>query len=182
MRRLLLLFFCASCSAAEPSPSPAPPCEQTCQDEVAARSLREAMKLAYNLTLQGKPVGTHDETTPCPLGGRARVHGVATSNATQGTTDVALVYEFVECAYLQKSSAPKENYHVRITGLVSQQGVLAVQPTATTAMNLLSDDLRIDGVVHDPPSPVTVSCAFRAGQSGSRLSGTLCGRTFSVDL
>src|SRR5262249_43464304 len=84
MRRSLSVGFCviavAACSG--PKPAPAPPCDQACQDGAALRGMRETVKLVYNLKLQGKPVGMHDETTPCPGGGTAHVTGTAMSNAT----------------------------------------------------------------------------------------------------
>ena len=32
--------------------------------QIALRAIRESMKVAFNLTLQGKPVGPHDVTAP----------------------------------------------------------------------------------------------------------------------
>ena len=50
------LHLCACASDIEAEP--APPCDQLCQDSNALRAVREGMKLIYNLTLQGKPVGS----------------------------------------------------------------------------------------------------------------------------
>lgn len=80
------------------------------------RAMREIVKLAYNITLQGKPVGDHDETVPCPQGGDVRVVGSATSNAVQGATFVKLEYTFAQCTYLQRDTDPKQNYRMTMTG------------------------------------------------------------------
>src|SRR5689334_14405646 len=96
----LLLLTLTACGSKVSDPPPPPPCDEECKDEIALRALRETTKLAFNLTLQGKPVGEHDRSTPCPLGGTARVAGVATSNAVQGATEVKLVYVLAACGYL----------------------------------------------------------------------------------
>ena len=127
------LFALAASGCADEQAEASPPCEETCQDETAVRALRETMKLVYNLTLQGNPVGPQDESTPCPLGGSAHVFGTATSNAQFGATEVALTYELVDCHYLSRDEQPGENYDMTVTGTVTQSGTLAVQPTATTA-------------------------------------------------
>ena len=69
-------------------------------------SFDEGMKLIYNLTLQGKPVGTQMPFVPCPQGGLASVAGVATSNAEQGATEVNLTYGFQDCNYLRRDEEP----------------------------------------------------------------------------
>ena len=76
---VLALPTSACSSSIGASPPPPPPCDAECQDQIALRSLREGMKLVYNLTLQGKPVGPQDATVPCPLGGSAHVFNAALS-------------------------------------------------------------------------------------------------------
>src|SRR5262249_1787750 len=80
---LLVGYGCGRSAGNKPA---APPCDQKCADGNAIRAYREMLKLMYNVTLQGKPVGPQDQTAPCPLGGTARVFGNATSNALQGAT------------------------------------------------------------------------------------------------
>jgi hypothetical protein len=160
-----------------------PPCDQLCQDQTGLRTMREAMKLVFNLTLQGKPVGMHDFTVPCPLGGKARIFGDAQSNATQGSTFVKLTYVLEACAVLQRDDKPKENYRMTVSGTIRQEGTIAVQPTATTALAMQSEDVTLTGTVYDPPIPYEAkSCAVVLQQMGSRLSGTLCGRATTTDL
>ncbi|HMR09522.1 MAG TPA: hypothetical protein PKA88_27270 [Polyangiaceae bacterium] len=176
---LLLVTACGDPGEADP----APPCEQECQDANALRALRETTKLVFNLTLQGKPVGSHDETTPCPQGGSARVFGEATSNAVQGASELSLTYEFSACHYLSRDDEPDENYDVVIDGTLTQVGTLAVQPTATTALVMKSDALSIEGTVYDPPKPYSAAaCIVELGQSGNDLSGTICGRSAGLKL
>jgi len=175
----VLLLGCSGRSSAQA----APPCDQACQDKVALLAIRETMKLAFNLTLQGKPVGAHDERTACPQGGTVRVYGSASSNAIQGATEVDLAYEFVQCGYLQKDTEPNENYDVVLNGKVVQKGTLAVQPTSTTALTMSSEALSVEGKVHDPPLPYAEkACVLTLGQDGNKLAGKMCGRTVGVDL
>jgi hypothetical protein len=188
-RTLLLLacvagLICAACgSDVGPSPAAPPPCEQLCQDQTGLRTLREAMKLVFNLTLQGKPVGKHDYTVPCPLGGKARIFGEAFSNASQGSTDVKLTYVLEGCTVLERDDEPEENYRMTVSGTIEQAGVIAVQPSATTALSMKSADVTLSGTVYDPPIPYEAkSCPVLLSQTGSRLSGTLCGRDTTTDL
>lgn len=174
-----LLLGCSGKSTAQTTP----PCDQACQDKVALLAIRETMKLAFNLTLQGKPVGVHDERTACPQGGTVRVYGSASSNAIQGATEVDLAYEFVQCGYLQKDTEPNENYDVVLSGNVVQKGTLAVQPTSTIALTMSSAALTVEGKVYDPPLPyVERACVLTLGQDGNKLAGKVCGRTVGVDL
>ncbi len=157
--------------------TPSPPCDQRCVDGVALRALRESLKLAYNLTLQGKAVGPQSGETDCPDGGRVSVTGVATSNAVQGATEIDLTFTFAGCGYHRTSGDPDKNYSVTIDGVVRERGTLAVQPTATTALLLSSEALELRGEVYDPPSSVEAgACALTASQSGNDVTGTLCGR------
>lgn len=159
-------------------PAPAPPCDSACQDGVALRGVREMLKLAYNLTLQGQPVGPQDRTHACPEGGTVHVFGTASSNAVQGSTTVDLTYVFDQCAYLQKDATPEENYSLTLEGTITEQGTLAVQPSSSTAAMFASDALTITGTVHDPPFPFDADgCATTFTQNGNDVSGALCGRT-----
>lgn len=171
----------SGCSADEAAPSKT--CDAECRDESAVRSLREVIKVVYNLTLQANRVGEQDETTRCPLGGSARVQGFASSLAEQGATELLLVYELDECAYLQRDDEPEESYDVVISGAVSEQGILAVQPTATTALIFEADSISLAGTVYDPPvSYAEPDCALRFGQDGNHFSGDWCGRRVAFDL
>lgn len=182
-KRSFLIALCLlGCSGVEEA-DPAPPCEPECQDSVALRALRETMKLVYNVTLQGNPVGPQDESTPCPLGGSARVFGTASSNPIHGATEVDLTYELSECRYLSIDEEPKENYQMTISGTLTQVGTLAVQPTASTGLVMQSDSVTLSGSVYDPPIAYTATdCEVALGQDGNLLSGTICGRQMGTDL
>lgn len=181
---LALASSVAGCSSdLGPAPPPPPPCELGCQDGIALRGMREGMKLVFNLTLQGKPVGAHDYTVPCPLGGLARIYGTATANAEQGATEVDLTYDINGCTLLERDDDVEENYELTVTGVVRQVGTLAVQPTSSTALSVTSDDLTVVGNVYEPPVPYEVrSCPVRLSQDGNRLAGYLCDRIAAVDL
>lgn len=172
----------AGCGASATSPPPPPPCDDACKDGVAIKALRETTKLAYNLTFQGKPVGAHDLVTPCPLGGGARVFGAATSNALQGSTEVKLTYVLAECAYLFKDDDAEDNYAMTITGTITQEGILAVQPSSTSAVVMKSDLVKMIGTVYDPPLDYAAECPVELGQNGNKLTGTVCGREAHTDL
>lgn len=193
MQRALHSIFCAGRSVAavlaltllacQAEPPPPPPCDDACTDGIALRSLRETMKLVYNITLQAKPVGEQDETTDCPLGGSARVFGFATSNPVQGATEVELTYELRDCAYIELDDEPEETYRMTLDGTISQSGTMAVQPTATTALFMESDSMSLDGTVFDPPREFREEdCVVDVAQNGNDLSGLFCGREVGVDL
>lgn len=179
---IVLALVLAACGTKVNEPPPPPPCEQKCIDEGIARSVRETAKLAYNLTLQGKPVGPQDATTPCPLGGTVHVYGTATSNAVQGATEVSLTYELDACAYLLQDDAPQNNYRMNLTGVLTQKGIIAVQPTATTALNFESGGITFEGTVYEPPVPAKGTCPMRFGQNGNNLSGLICDRAVGFTL
>lgn len=166
---------CVSCSG--PSPEASPPCDRTCQDRTALRAVRETMKLAYNITVQGKPEGTVDMTVPCLQGGKVRVSGRGSSNAQLGTTDVELAYDFEACGYLQKDTEPPENYSMTLTGKVTQLGTLSSAAGSTTALAIKSDKLVLTGTVYDPPIPFDEqACALDVMQNGGRIDGSFCSR------
>jgi hypothetical protein len=152
-------------------------CDQACTDAIAVRALRDAIKLVYNVTLQGKPVGAQDQSTPCPLGGSASVQGQATSNADQGATTVSLTYAFAQCAFSQTDTDPNQTFSVTLTGTVTENGTIAVQPSSTTSLQFKSDAMTFAGTVSTPAVDVAETCAVVLGQSGNEISGTLCGRT-----
>lgn len=167
------------CSAPGPTPA-APVCDQACKDGTALRALRLTIKLGFNLALQGKPVGMQMANTPCPEGGSAKVSGTATSNSTQGTTDVDLVYLFDNCAYLQQQDVSAESYHFTFSGTITERGTLAAQSNATTALVFKSDAVSMAGTVSDPPLDyVAKDCPLVVTQNGNVVSGTICGRPAS---
>jgi hypothetical protein len=164
------------------SPAP-PPCDQTCTDEIALRSFRETLKLAFNKTLQGLPVGQHDVTVPCPLGGTARVFGTATSNPVQGATLVDLTYVLDQCGVPQKDADPKQTYSMTLTGTATEKGTIAIQPSSTTSLDIGSDAMTLNGTVYDPPmNYAATSCPLALGQNGNQLSGTMCSRAVGLTL
>jgi hypothetical protein len=177
----LVASFALGC-ASEDEPTE-PPCDTRCEDSIALLGLRETVKLVYNLTLQGKPVGEQDARTDCPQGGSARVFGSATSNPVHGATEVDLTYELDACVYLELDEDPRETYQLGFLGTLTQVGTLAVQPTAPTALIMKSDSLSLAGSVYDPPREyVAAECGVELGQSGNDLSGIFCGRNVGVDL
>lgn len=171
-----------ACGDAGSAPAPVP-CEEKCQDQVALRAVREMTKLAYNLLLQGKPVGEQEARSPCPLGGNVHVFGNATSNAAQGATEVDLTYEFARCGHMELDEEPEETYRMTLTGTLTQVGTLAAQPSATTALILQSGAMSLGGTVHDPPLAYEAAdCVLELGQNGNDLSGLFCGKEVGVDL
>jgi hypothetical protein len=172
----------AACGGGSSS-STTPPCDSTCQDSVALRSLRDGIKLAYNLALQGQPVGPQNATAQCPLGGSVRVAGTATSNASVGSTTVSLTYFLTACGYSQTDTDPNQTYSVTVDGVVTESGTIAQVSTSTTALDIGSTSFSLTGTVYSPGIDYTASaCALEVGQNGNELSGTMCGRSVGVTL
>jgi hypothetical protein len=168
---------------AGPKPAPPPPCEQRCQDGVALLGLRSAIKFAYNYKIATQPVGAQDAMTPCVSedgshGGTVHIFGDATVNAIQGASIVDLSYDFDQCLF----SAPPDptadqNFSLMFGGLVTEQGTLSAQPTATTAIKLESSSVSISGTVYDPAVQYSAAdCALSVLQNGNDVSGSFCGR------
>jgi hypothetical protein len=169
-----------SCSAAS---SPPKTCDMECQDGIAARSVREAMKLLYNVALQGNPDGPQDATEPCPLGGSARVSGTATSNATLGVTKVDLTYAFSACAYSEADSDETRTFSVTLDGTATEVGTISVEPSSTTSLTIHSDSLSITGWVFTPTQAYSAAaCVVSLGQDGGSLSGKVCDRPAGATL
>ena len=74
------------------------------------------------------------------------------------------------------------NYSVKISGTLTQEGILAVQPTATSALVMKSEGVKLSGTVYDPPIDYTVDCPVELGQNGNKLTGKICGRDAKTDL
>src|SRR3954464_729224 len=127
-RRLVICALTCACGAGS-HPSPAAPCDQECQDGVALRGLRTALKFAFNITVQGNPVGAQDETRSClPSNGQTgnvHVFGEATSNAAQGSSFVDLEFDFRSCAYpAAPDPSAEQNFELTLSGLVNERGTL----------------------------------------------------------
>ncbi|MDB5216181.1 MAG: hypothetical protein JWO86_4108 [Myxococcaceae bacterium] len=177
-----LLVMLLSCSSG-PTPAAPPVCDQLCLDGIATRGLRETMKQIFNFTFQGKDVGMHDYSIPCPLGGKARIFGTATSNAVQGAIEVDITFELDACVLLSRDTDAKQNYDLASTGTIHEKGIISVQPTATTALGIQSDSVTIEGTVYDPPvSYDAAACPLVLSQDGNTLSGMICGRTTTISL
>ena len=171
------------CGGAGSSAPTTPPCDDVCMDDVAITGFRETLKLAFNLTLQGKPVGFQDATAACPLGGSVHISGTATSNADQGTTEVNLTYVLDACAYSQIDTDPTESYSLTVTGTAIEMGTLSAQPSSTTALTIDSSSMTLSGTVYSPALTYQATgCAITLGQNGNDLAGTLCGRTVGATL
>jgi hypothetical protein len=177
-----LLVMLLSCTSG-PTPAPPPVCDQLCLDGIATRGLRETMKQIFNFTFQGKDVGMHDYSIPCPLGGKARIFGTATSNAVQGAIEVDITFELDACVLLSRDTDAKQNYDLASTGTIHEKGIISVQPTATSALGIQSDSVTIEGTVYDPPvSYDAAACPLVLSQDGNTLSGMICGRTTTISL
>jgi hypothetical protein len=178
----LTVSLLASACGAGSHPAAAAPCDQACQDGVALRGLRTMVKFAFNLTVQGQPIGAQDKSQAClpsnGSAGKAHVFGNATSNAAQGSSFVDLSFDFTGCAYpAPPDPSADQNFNVTVDGLITEQGTLAVQPSATTALMFHSDALSITGTVYDPPLDYAASeCVLDLNQDGNALAGTWCGR------
>jgi hypothetical protein len=173
---VLVALGLAGCNDLAPEPEVLA-CDQACRDGVAMRAMREMMKLLYNLTIQGKPVGPQDHALPCPFGGAARVSGEVSSNAEQGTTEVKLTYEFSACGYLQVDDEANENYELKLSGTFRQEGTLTAQSSATTALVIKGEKVSLEGTVHDPPQAYKEQdCTVEMNQNGNSVSGKICGR------
>lgn len=178
---LCALSVLVGCGAGA-KPAPAPSCDQSCQDDVAVRAMRTAMRFAFNKGISAMDVGPQNVTLPClPNGdgiGSVRIFGDAEANADQGASFLSLTYDFENCFYSAPPSATAdENYAITMTGVVTEAGTLSQQPSATTALTILSTSLSVSGTVYDPPLDYQASaCAFAVNQTGNDVAGFWCER------
>jgi hypothetical protein len=184
-RFVLLASVCAlalSGCGAKATPE-ATSCDEKCADGVALRSLREVLKFAYNQVIAGKRVGPQDAVAREFRSGTVHVFGNVTSNAAQGLTFVEdLTYEISQCALTHVDNTADQNYDMTFDGVVVQNGTIAVQPTAPTALSMKSEGITMSGTVYDPSQPYDVAgCAVDVTQNGNNVSGKLCGRTAGFD-
>jgi hypothetical protein len=133
------------------------------------------MRLIYNLKLQGNDVGNQDVSSPCPGGGSVHVTGTATSNSTQGTTEVELSYDFAACKVVATGTSA---FDLAIDGVVVESGVLP-SSQSNTALLINSVQLGLSGTVSDPAIPIDESCVLDLSQSGAVVSGKYCDRAAS---
>jgi hypothetical protein len=154
---------------------------------VALRAVRTLLKLAYNFTVQGKPVGAQDWTIPCVYSagtmGSVHVHGVATSNTQQGATFVGditatppapLLYDFDGCRWIQNDAQPEQNFDIILTGSIGELGTIAQQPTATSALAITGTDLHLSGTVYDPAHAYDEFWNLNAAQNGNDVGACIC--------
>lgn len=172
-----------------------PPCDQSCKDGVAILALRDAIKVVYNVTLQGQPDGPQNQMTACPLGGSATVSGTAQSNAG-GTTIVALTYVFKACEYSETDTDPTHTFQLTLEGTVNETGSISAQASSTTSLTFVSPAMEQDagaasqsgamsfsGTVYSPTSKYTEKdCALQLGQDGNEISGKICDRDAGTSL
>ena len=181
---LVLLLF-VGCTSTANAPV-VKTCDAACKDQIALRSLRDGLKHAFNVTFQGMPVGMYDITIDpklLPLGGTARVFGTATSNPDQGATNVHITYVFDHVGIAQKDDNVEQTYHMTLSGTVTEDGVIAVQPSSTTALGIKGASVTFSGTVYDPPLDYEeMACAITIQQDGNRLNGTMCGRDVGLTL
>lgn len=172
----LIALSIASCSNDEAATGEAPfVCDQRCRDNLAARAVRESVRVGFNLLLQGGPVGEQDKAGPCPFGGKVRVEGTATTDAATGTTQVDLTWQFTACG-VKRVGSKDEAYEVTIDGELTQKGKISNVAGQTTALVLASDAMKVSGQVSLPTVPVDETCPLALTQDGSQVSGKFCGR------
>jgi|SRR5579859_1983647 len=172
---VLALTFGLGCGGRAPAAPAA--CDQACQDGIALRSLRVGMRLAFNFAVAAKPVGMQDAMVPCIPSGQVHIVGDAESNAMLGTSQVNLTYTFTDCQNPSpKSTTPERNYNLKLNGMVTEVGVLAMGGP-TTSLIIMGTGLGFSGTVYDPPTNYEdMDCALAANQDGNNVTGTLCGR------
>jgi hypothetical protein len=159
------------------APPPPAACDQACQDGIALRSLRVAMRLAFNLEVASKPVGMQEVMVPCPPSGNVHIVGDAESNALLGTSQVNLTYTITDCLVpAPQSTTPERNYSLKLNGVVTEAGTLAMGGP-TTALMFTGTGVGFSGTVYDPPVHYEeMGCTVQATQDGNNVTGTVCDR------
>ena len=141
------------------------------------------MRFVYNQRLPGRPVGEQDASATCLMQGTVQIVGDAGANPEQGATIVDLTYVFDACVFSPSKNATHDrNYAMKLSGTLTESGILAVQPTSTTSLVIGSADFSFDGTVDDPAVPYKeTGCSVDVVQNGNDVSGTICRRPASFN-
>ena len=77
----------------------------------------------------------------------------------------------------------EESYDVVLTGKIVQEGVLAVQPSSSTALVMKGEGVTLSGTIRLPAIAYRAeACKLEMTQNGNKLTATFCGRTVGIDL
>jgi hypothetical protein len=144
-------------------------CDQECIDSYTGFGVHEIVRFLYNQNFAGQPVGTQDTTAACALGGQAVITGTTGYDSVNAITSVDLTYAMQSCENSDGSS-----FDLTLTGSVVENGTFS---DSTTALTFISSSLVIVGDAN--AETVSETCDVNVVRSGSSISGTICGRSFT---
>ena len=169
---MILAFTLITCTEEEtPTETPAPVCDQACQDEHIAYGLVDVFWFIWNQNIAGQPVGAKDFTVAGPQDGTVHVTGT-TEVANNGINTMHLLMQFTNCKGI------KETYNLAFTGSVTADGTFS---DTYRAITFASQQLGYIGKVgkDDWITNVNGFCEAAINQTFSTTAGSICGRTFS---
>lgn len=169
---LVLSFTLINCTEEDtPTETPAPVCDQACQDEHLAYGLVDVFWFLWNQNIAGQPEGSKDFTVVGPQGGTVHITGT-TEVATNGINTMHLTLQFTNCKGI------KEKYNLTFNGTVSADGTFSDTYRAVT---YASNQLGYNGTVGTDNWVTNINgfCETTINQTFTTTSGTICGRTFS---
>jgi len=169
---LVLSFTLINCTEEDtPTETPAPVCDQACQDEHLAYGLVDVFWFVWNQNIAGQPTGTKDFTVTGPQGGTVHVTGT-TQVASNGINTLHLLLQFTSCKGI------KEKYNLTFNGSVTADGTFS---DTYRAITYASQQLGYNGTVgtDDWVTKVNGFCETTINQTFTTVAGTFCGRTFS---
>lgn len=169
---VILAFTLITCTEEEtPTETPAPVCDQACQDEHIAYGFVDVFWFIWNQNIAGQPEGAKDFTVAGPQGGTVHITGT-TEVANNGINTMHLLMQFTNCKGI------KETYNLTFSGSVTADGTFSDTYRAVT---YASQELGYNGTVgkDDWVTNVNGFCKVTINQTFTSVSGTICGRTFS---
>lgn len=147
-------------------------CTGACVDLQVGIALVSLCNTLYNTNLAGKPVGRHDVSASCPLGGQAHMTGNVGKSSSDAITTVNLTYAMTGCRVRSNS------IDVAFDGTVTLAG--SFDATSYQSENASSKALSYSGSFAGAAVAGTACDAHVNDDTTAspRYSGSLCGRPF----
>ena len=148
---------------------------QFVRDQVTTEGILAAADALFEEHIAGRPLGSHDLTVTCPLGGSVRITGTTASDR------ILLTYDLSDCRLEPSSVDASSSVDITLTGELTQDvvpGATASEGTATlTATNLsMRGSATYGSEEGDIDEQCDVAMSLLASEASLAGVGELCGR------
>ncbi len=172
-----ILLFLLSCSDTSNSDSEI---SQSDKDMYTGYAIIDSIAQIYNINFAGKPVGSINTNTTCPIGGNVVITGSTGYSQNNGITTVDLSFVMTDCK-TQKHTENNIDISTSLTGTITWKGSFD-SSRDYDATNYQSESLKIQASIKVPNHKETIideTCKFAATITNKTVSGSICSRSFS---